>query len=454
MHRMLIITVAILAAIFGAASTASACSCMAPGPPCQAFWKADAVFDATVEGIDLTTRQETLGETQTHVITRREHVVHLKVLQGWKGVQRGSFDVVTASDGAACGYDFKPGRRYLVFAYKRPLDGRWSVSLCSATREYDGTGDAAAFLASLSAPPTGGRIFGTVKATERTFTPTDSMNERVVDTRVRLFGGGQERAVTSTGGRYEITGLGAGPYRLELELPKEYSTYAPSRFIDLPNDRACAQEDFGLAPSGRIVGRLVSGDGRPVPHVAIEVTVPEARAHPTHGLPVVSAYTEQDGNVEIRGLAPGRYIVGVNLRDLPSEYRPYARTLYPSDGTEPTIVMLDVGQTYDLGTWKLPPPLEGVKVQGSVLWPDGTPAAGIYVHAWDRTGQTPQAGRGVTGATSDAEGQFTIELRRSRVYTFTARDKRQALPADAPRLEVGNGPVAPIRIVVRRTPPG
>ena len=72
--------------------------------------------------------------------------------------------VVLAADAAACGFDFKPGRRYLVFASKRTLDGRWSVSLCSATREFDGSGDDARFLASLARPPAGGRIFGAVRA--------------------------------------------------------------------------------------------------------------------------------------------------------------------------------------------------------------------------------------------------------------------------------------------------
>jgi hypothetical protein len=117
-------------------------------------------------------------------------------------------------------------------------------------------------------------------------------------------------------------------------------------------------------------------------------------------------------------------------------------------------VTLDVGQTYDLGTWKLPQPLEAVKVEGIVQWTDGTPAAGVYVHAWDRTGAARQVGRGVTGATSDGEGRLTIELRRSRMYTFTARDKDGPLALDAPRLEIGNGPVAPLRIVVRRPPAG
>ena len=49
------------AAVLASASAAFACSCMETGPPCQAFWKAEAVFDATVEGMDPTSRQMNLG---------------------------------------------------------------------------------------------------------------------------------------------------------------------------------------------------------------------------------------------------------------------------------------------------------------------------------------------------------------------------------------------------------
>ena len=452
MRRATVIAFAVLGALF-AAPPADACTCVSPGPPCQQFWGADAVFDATVESIEPTSRDENIGEG--HVVTMREHLVHLKIAQAWKGVAAGALDVVTASEGSACGYAFKPGRRYLVFAYRRPADGRWGVTSCGATREYDGTGEPAAFLASLAEPAKGGRIFGSVKASVPSFVFEPASPPRLLETPVRLVGDGRERVVSSTGGTFEFTGLAPATYRLELQSPEGYSTHSPSRSIEIPDARACAQADYHLQPAGRIVGRVLEADGRPARRMMmIEVTTPEARAHPTYGLPRVSGYTEENGDLEINGLPPGRYIVGVNLSDLPSQYRPHARTLYPSEGGEPTIVTLGIGQTYDLGTWKLPPPLEVVKVQGTVVWQDGSPAAGIYVGAWDRTGNPVETARGAGGATAGADGRFAIELRRGRVYTFTARgkDPRVVLPVEAPRIETGAGPPPPIRIVIRRDP--
>ena len=102
-------------------------------------------------------------------MTAEEYQVKLSVRQAWKGVQPGPLEVMTANSGASCGFDFQVGKRYLVGAWKRPLDGRWTVSTCSLTQEYNGSGDAAEFLASLSGPPRGGRVFGSVKVNERGF---------------------------------------------------------------------------------------------------------------------------------------------------------------------------------------------------------------------------------------------------------------------------------------------
>jgi hypothetical protein len=65
------------------------------------------------------------------------------------------------------------------------------------------------------------------------------------------------------------------------------------------------------------------------------------------------------------------YIVGTNLADLPSEYRPYARAIYPGGG-ERTILRIGLGQAHELGTWQIPPPLPIVKITGVATWMDGT----------------------------------------------------------------------------------
>ena len=73
------------------------------------------MFDATVESIDRAVGPElSLGQER---VSFPEKLVRMTVRQGLKGVTAaGPVDVYTASDAAACGYDFKVGQRYLVFA--------------------------------------------------------------------------------------------------------------------------------------------------------------------------------------------------------------------------------------------------------------------------------------------------------------------------------------------------
>jgi hypothetical protein len=172
-----------------------------------------------------------------------------------------------------------------------------------------------------------------------------------------------------------------------------------------------------------------------------------------YGLAMDATTTDADGYFDIHNLSPGRYIAGVNLRDLPSQYNPYARTLYPGGTAEPAILTLSLGQTIDLGTWQMPPPLAVVRVAGIVTWSDGTPAAGVYVSASDRTGNPVEVARGAGGATSSEDGRFVVELRQGRVYTFAARDRQSRMvPVSAPRLEVGARVLELVRIVIQRRP--
>jgi hypothetical protein len=430
---------------------ARACSCMSSGPACQAYWKTDAVFDATVRSIRPLDSSQPLPQLGLNFV---ERIVQVDVRQRWKGVETGLLEITTGPEGGGCGFPFREGGRYLVFA-RRGADGRLQASLCSATQLFNGSGDAADFVESLASPSPGGRVFGTVTTGQRVFDPAQPSSKRSpTETLVRLFGGGQERTTRSTGGEYEFSGLIEGPYRIELQIPDGYTTYDSSRLVQIPDRRACAEEAYSLSPAGRITGRLVGKENRGLSRVQVEVTDPDARAHPLYGLASEGSPTDADGYFEVRSLPPGRYIVGVNLKDLPNQYNPYARTVFPGGDADPQIITLSLGQIFDLGTWQMPRPLAVVKVAGLITWKDGTPAGEVYVSALDRTGNPVERARGAGGATSALDGRFVLDLREGRVYTFMARDKQPALlPVVGPRIETGPTPPAPLVLVIQRDPP-
>ncbi len=434
-----------LTILLGGARAADACSCMVSGPPCQAFWGADAVLDATVVSITPPARTDRITERDFEL---RNNAVELDVHHAYKGAGAGPMVVSTYPDGAGCGYDFKVGKRYLIFA--RPgRDGRLTVSLCSATQEYDGRGPAAEFLASLQAPPKGGRVFGTVKTSARSLATGETSPAPAV-VGVRLAGSDGVRATRSTGGRFEFTGLVPGTYSLEVDAPQGYASSYSARQVQIQDSRGCAEENFAFAPAGRITGQLIGPDGRPLGRLAVEVASPEARPHADYGLSTQSTRSDPDGRFELAGLPPGRYLLGVNLRDLPSAFNPYARTVYPGGDQDPHIIELTLGQAVDVGTWYMPPPLPVVRVSGIVVRADGTPVPNVWVSAVDITGNPVERARGAGGAQATAEGHFTLELRRGRVYTFLVRGERsEILRISAPRIETRPEVVGLVKIVVQ-----
>ena len=301
----------VLAQLAGAPA-ADACTCLSSGPACQAFWTTDVAFDGTVVKIDPTSRDETFSD-RTFQVT--EFVVTLQVRQSWKGVEGETVQVTTSGSGASCGFNFKMGGRYLVFASRGGSDSRPRVSLCSFTRAYDGTGETAAFFTSLDAPEAGARVFGSTQLMQRSFTSGSSHDRSPMDLEVRLTGNGRTLTTTAKAGRYEFSGLAAGHYGLSVIVPEGYSTWMPTRPVEIPNQRACFESDFSLAPSGRISGWLVDARGRGVPNVVVEATGAEIALDRQKYLEVVSARSDDSGFFELRDLPPGRYIAGINLQD-------------------------------------------------------------------------------------------------------------------------------------------
>ena len=435
----------------GSSWPAHACSCNVSGPACQAYWKTDAVFDATVVSITLLSPAEPRRGGQLPFAVM-DKVVKLEVRQSWKGVETGPLEITTSGEGGSCGYPFKVGGRYLIFAFQGRIDGRLQASICSRTQEFNGTGGDVDFLASLDAPAPGGRVFGRVRTALRASDARHPRIESDTETLVRLLGGPEEKVTRSSGGRYEFTGLPEGSFSVEVTVPDGYTTYSTNRPVRIPDRRACAEENYWLSPTGKITGRLIGPDGRGLPQVRVEVTSPDAWPHFMHNA-TESATTDAEGHFDIPNVSPGRYIAGVNLRDLPSQYNPYARVMYPGEAPEPEILTLALGQIVDLGTWQMPPPLPVVRVPGIVTWSDGAPAVGVYVGASDRTGNPVESARGAGGVTSGEGGRFVLELRLGRVYTFWARDPQSKwIPVSAPRLEIGTGAPEPLRIVLRRPP--
>lgn len=99
---------------------------MLPPAPSVAVERADAVFEARVEGVTA----EGLGTPGNGMGNVR---FDLEVLRQWKGELGSAAQVVSRTSSAACGRNLVIGKVYLIYASKQD-DGQLTDNLCSRTR--------------------------------------------------------------------------------------------------------------------------------------------------------------------------------------------------------------------------------------------------------------------------------------------------------------------------------
>ena len=104
--------------------TSFACTCAPARSAAQELERATAVFSGEVIEIRRH-RQAADIFAGVEVMFRVERV--------WKGVESRTVSVFTAQSSATCGYSFREGRTYLVYAHGN-AEGRLSASICSRTR--------------------------------------------------------------------------------------------------------------------------------------------------------------------------------------------------------------------------------------------------------------------------------------------------------------------------------
>ena len=108
------------------ATKALACSCGGPALPCQDYWKASAVFVGTVSS----------SARSSYTIDKTAfegRLVHFAVDRVFRDVEGAEVEVTTGLGGGDCGYDFRVGGQYLVYAY-RNADKKLATGICTRTR--------------------------------------------------------------------------------------------------------------------------------------------------------------------------------------------------------------------------------------------------------------------------------------------------------------------------------
>jgi hypothetical protein len=389
-------------------------SCVSVGPVCQTWRQNAAIFDGTVRSIERMDRLEAIGVRQEKVGHR---LVTFDVHESWLGGVGEQITLVLWGGygwSRSNGFTVQVGTRYLIFA-SRDEHGELTASGCGESREYSRATESLAFLRSLRGPGQGGRIFGEVVLFDRS-TMEPSVRRVSVPGVVRISGPEFDKTIPTDKMKFEVTGLKPGSYVIEVEGPPHLEPQEPIIAV-LPDAHACQSANFYFDHRTAISGRLLDASGRPLPNRIVHAA--DAATWREDPLSPASAYSDERGVFVFSGLTPGNYVIGVNLRDTPSQSEPEARILYPSSDA-PQAVRVSPAEHVDIGTLQLGPPLQEMPMALRLNWEDGLPVANQSVRIEDVTGgYSPARQRPVANTRTDRSGTMRVSGRATRTYIAT-----------------------------------
>jgi hypothetical protein len=330
--------------------TALACSCIMSGPPCQATWRSDVVFAGTV----VSTTPIVTGSSGLRFPAMQ---VTFNVDQAFLGASAGPLQVVTGMGGGDCGYRFKPGVKYLVYANKNEGSSRLTTGICSRTRPFSEAKEDLQYFTTIGPSDTGGRVYGRINEWRRDpaeargvdYGPVEGLT---VSVRGKTFG---RDVTTNADGRFEVRNLPVGKFTLTVVTPFGFEPNPFEREIEITDPRACSLVDLTIQPLARASGVVVDGSGRPLAGVSVEAVAAELAGFnpPSYHNPVT---TNENGVFEFSTLPPGAYVFGVSLSKAPYTRDSSERAVFlPGTrvASQATVIELKAGDKKDVGALRL-----------------------------------------------------------------------------------------------------
>lgn len=446
MKAFLVPLMAMLALLLVSADEAIACSCIPERPACESFGNATAVFVGKVVGA---ARQIPVKNGDGTTTTYDAEAVYFEIEEAFSGVKgRKRVTIYSGTGGGDCGYWFLRGEHYLVYAYG-DSGKALSTNICTRTRPMSSAGEDLKFLRQLPVEGSGIRIHGRVGKPGFDSNGARKM-EGLAGIAVTITNkqGRRIELVTDSNGSYEVTGLKGGEYEVRADLPEYYyrDEYLTRRIRVF--DRGCAREDFAAIPNGQLSGRIVDAEGNPVKNAKIVLIKPDVKGYLTTRDDIAVDYVDNEkGRFELNQIPPGEYLLGLNVTSSPAAGEPYPPTYYPGvrERAQATIIKVGLGEKLPEHILRLPPKLSERIIQGVVVWPDGSPAAGAQVHLTDEN----HPGWIVNGTVeTDASGRFTLIGYEGISYRVLAYIyKPRPMHAEPPLISSG-GAVTGLRLVL------
>ncbi len=356
------------------------------------------------------------GQKNSVILERR---VRLRIDEAFTRLSGTEIQVTTNGMSAMCGYDFREGQRYLVYATGSASDPSLQVSLCSRTRPLAEASDDVELLRGFARGRAQRRIFGAVHiARAAGGASTAPRGLKIVASR----DGRRYETVTDALGQFRFRRLPAGQYSIRAWLNDSFSKKALLEPV-LSNEQACAEVSFVFRPGARIAGTLTDVAGRPVEGTTVvikDITPFELR--PVQGPDSYSGTSNARGRFEIDGVLAGAYVIGIlprtRTRERPSvSYVTVAARLDRPKASQ-TTTLLGLSRDQNLEDVKLQlPDIALADLEVSVVRADGSPAERVRLEVQDPSGW-------VLERFSPSDGNLVLKLFVGQTYRIRAYNIR------------------------------
>lgn len=457
MKQTFFLALAAIIVIISFTAKADACSCAASLPPCQAFRDASAVFVGLVTDVSsISVEQEVYAPGKgRESVKYEEKVFHFSIEQIYKGVKELEVKVQTGPAlGGDCGYPFKKGERYLVYAQGDSKTGSLHTSICTRTAHASNAGEDLNFLRAL--PDSASKTWLSGEVSRYTNERDESGYRRIQPlASVKVVISGQNKryeVFTNEDGLYQIVDLSPGAYKVDADLPGNLSRKTQTVQLAAGN---CAQANILTESNGGISGKVIDNEGQAVtgirlhliPVDVIDLDNPPQRVMQSH-----SEETDNQGRYSFQNIPPDRYFLGFNLVYPTRTDYPYPRTYFPGtpNRIHATIITLRDGEQLTGFDLPLPPRIAVRTVEGVLLWSDGSPVAQGHILLKD-TADTENNDRIYATADTDEKGRFSIKAFEGTecwLHAWTMGN-RKFLNAGPLRIIVNNG-LQPVKLIMQR----
>jgi len=321
----------------------ASCPRMEPGPPCQEYWRTDAVFIGVAHRV-VNVPNNTFLSVGPYLRT----TAYFTIEEAFKGV--GGTGIVF--DSQNCGYLFKEGERYLVYAHRNTSNQQLEVPDGNTrTRPLSEAAEDLQYIRGLASAEPGSRIFGKVGEHNYGIYEKPPNPETLKNIKVVLEGNDQRQEITTDSeGRYEFKRLLSGTYRIIAELPTHFTHDGLKITV---NGYGCVPVDIPASRKARIAGRVFDKNGEtligvPVSLVPADASYEEIFAEAKDRSVWPFSLTTLQGRFGFSYLRPGRYLLIINRTEYErSQGRkrglPLPRLFYPgvSDASAATVIVID-----------------------------------------------------------------------------------------------------------------